>query len=151
MAGAEISRGCGGQLTDRRAGAGCHGSFGLLGFRLRRDDLSETYAIICNMKRTTVFLDEGLGSDLQSLARRSGRPVSVVMREALNRYVKEATSEQPLRLKFLGIGRSGRKDIAERHEEILFDDLSPHPHGELEVPRTRRSASQARSPRRRTR
>src|SRR5262245_33719804 len=88
------------------------------------------------MKRTTVFLDEGLESDLQSLARRSGSPVSSLVREALSRYVQQAKKEQPFRLRFLGVGRSGHSDTAERNEELLFRDLSPHG---ARAPATRRA------------
>ena len=78
------------------------------------------------MKRTTLFIDEGVERDLQALARRKGVPVSALMRESLSRYVAEENSRQKFTLRFLGVGHSGRKDVAERHEELLWRDLKPH-------------------------
>jgi predicted transcriptional regulator len=78
------------------------------------------------MKRTTVFVDAGLESDLKAIARRRGRAMASVVREALESYVARAKRGAGLRLGFLAIGGSGRRDGAERHEEWLFRDLEPH-------------------------
>jgi hypothetical protein len=88
--------------------------------------MSRTYARIRHMKRTTMFIDEGLERDLQALARRKGVSVSALVRESLSRYVAEENGRQKFTLSFLGVGSSGRKDIAERHEEYLWRDLKPH-------------------------
>jgi hypothetical protein len=81
------------------------------------------------MKRTTIFADESLLEALQNLARRERRSLSAVVRAALEEYVGK---RQPAHLpSFLGIGRSGRKDIAERAEELLWG--APH------APRKRRT------------
>ena len=84
------------------------------------------------MKRTTVFLDEGLERDLKALAARKGEPAASLVREALGEYVTRHRHEE-LRLGFLAAGRSGRSEVAETHEEILWKDLSLHgspgPHG----------------------
>jgi hypothetical protein len=71
------------------------------------------------MQRTTVFADEDLIQELRDLARREGKSLSQIIREALERAVAErrvATSAPSI----LGIGRSGRRDVAERHEELLW-------------------------------
>ncbi|HET7294952.1 MAG TPA: DNA-binding protein [Vicinamibacteria bacterium] len=73
------------------------------------------------MKRTTVFLDEQLESELRALARRKRRPVAAEVRDALARHVAEQSAPPPL--SFLGAFRSGRRDTAERHEELLFKRL----------------------------
>ena len=75
------------------------------------------------MKRTTVFMDEQVQRELQALARRRQRPMASLVREAVEQYVATARGDagRPA-LGFVAIGRSGRRDIAERHEELLFED-----------------------------
>jgi hypothetical protein len=77
------------------------------------------------MKRTTIFLDEAVEHDLRVLARRKGVPVAALLRESLNRYLAEENRGQAFALRFLGAGHSGWKDVAERHEELLWRDLKP--------------------------
>lgn len=77
------------------------------------------------MKRTTIFLDEGMERDLKALAAESNEPVASLVREAIGVYLvrrKRKTRE----LSFLAAGRSGRGDIAETHEELLWRELRPH-------------------------
>jgi predicted DNA-binding protein len=69
------------------------------------------------MQRTTVKISEELDARLRHEARRSGRTISEVTRDALERYLVEND-----RLSFAGVGRSGRSDISERVEEILRDE-----------------------------
>ena len=89
------------------------------------------------MKRTTIFVPEQLERDLQLYARRENRAVASVVREALAEYMgtRQAKSALP---SFTGIGNSGRSDIAERHEELLW----ANPHGGL--PAARRKPAPAR-------
>jgi predicted transcriptional regulator len=74
------------------------------------------------MKRTTIFLEEQLERELQALARRGDRPVSSVVREALEQYVASAREQAKPRLGFIAVGQSGTSDTAERHEELLWTD-----------------------------
>lgn len=78
------------------------------------------------MKRTTVFLDEELQRELKIVAEYKGVPVASVLRDALDEYLRGERKRRPQTLSFLAIGRSGLKDIAERHEEILWKRLEPH-------------------------
>jgi hypothetical protein len=78
------------------------------------------------MKRTTVFIDESVDGDLRALARRQQRPVAALVREAVEQYVVAGRQAGPARPGFVAIGRSGFRDTAERHEELLFADLAPH-------------------------
>lgn len=78
------------------------------------------------MKRTTIFVPEPLERDLQLHARRERKPVASVVREALAEYLASRRSASALP-SFTGIGESGRQDIAERHEELLWTD--PHESG----------------------
>jgi predicted transcriptional regulator len=65
------------------------------------------------MKRTTVKLPDDLDARLRHVAKRRGIPVSDVVREAIEAHVGLR------RLRSSGAGRSGRKDISDRIEEIL--------------------------------
>jgi predicted transcriptional regulator len=73
------------------------------------------------MKRTTLFIDPQLERELQALARRDGRPMAALVREAVAQYVAAARQQRTGRLSFIAAGRSGRADVADRHEELLFD------------------------------
>ena len=84
-----------------------------------------TYASIRHMKRTTLFIDEQLEAELRDLAQRKKRPMAAEVRDALARHVAEARAAGPSTLSFVAMGRSGRRDIAERHEELLFARLRP--------------------------
>jgi ribbon-helix-helix CopG family protein len=87
------------------------------------------------MKRTTIFMDEALEKDLQALARRRGTPVASVVREALAAYVAGAARAPAL--SFTGVGASGRRDIAVRHEDLLWKE--PHA-DQARPPASRRKA-----------
>lgn len=78
------------------------------------------------MKRTTIFAEESLLDALQSLARKDGTSLSAVIRAALEEYVgrRQAGKRLP---SFLGIGRSGRKDVSERVEELLWSGAHRKP------------------------
>jgi metal-responsive CopG/Arc/MetJ family transcriptional regulator len=71
------------------------------------------------MKRSTIFIDEDLEADIKHLARVTGKKVSHLIREALKEYVNKSKSKnEPF---FVGIGRSGKKDISEAYEDRLWD------------------------------
>jgi predicted transcriptional regulator len=78
------------------------------------------------MKRTTIFLEERLERDLHAVARREGRPMGAVVREAIARYIRLRQRSRGKTVSFLAMGRSGRTDTAERHEDLLWRDLTPH-------------------------
>jgi hypothetical protein len=80
------------------------------------------------MKRTTIFIPETLERDLQLYARREGKAVASVVREAVEQYLTNAQATGVLP-SFAGVGASGHRDIADRHEAILFDELQPHDDG----------------------
>jgi len=75
------------------------------------------------MRRTTVFLEEDLQRELRALAKRQARPAAALVREAIGQYVVSQKRVKATALSFVGIGRSGRSDVAERHEDFLFTDL----------------------------
>lgn len=70
------------------------------------------------MRRTTVFADDEVLGALRAIARRRGVTLSEITREALAAYVtRQQRRRKPLTL--TGIGGSGRRDVAERAEELL--------------------------------
>lgn len=77
------------------------------------------------MKRTTIFLDEGMERDLRALAAESNQPVASLVREAIGVFLV-GRKRKARELSFLAAGRSGRKDVAATHEELLWRDLVPH-------------------------
>jgi len=77
------------------------------------------------MKRTTIFADEELLAEIREISTKEKKSVAEVMREAMESHVNKKKPKRQ-RLSFVGIGRSGRKDIAERHEELLWKNKKPH-------------------------
>ena len=73
------------------------------------------------MKRTTIFADEDLLSALREIAHREGTSIAEVIRQALNSFIADRRKDRKLP-SILGIGQSGRKDIAERFEELLWKE-----------------------------
>ena len=71
-------------------------------------------------------MEESVDHELHALARRKGVPVSALVRESLARYLAEQKRTQRFSPRFLGQGHSGRNDVAERHEELLWRGLGPH-------------------------
>jgi len=67
------------------------------------------------MKRTTFFADEQLMDELKEVAREERKTLASVVREATALYVSEKR-----KLSIVGIGSSGRSDVAEKHEELLW-------------------------------
>jgi hypothetical protein len=78
------------------------------------------------VKRTTIFIEEQVERDLQAVARKQGRPVASVVREAIATYVVNQRETSHRLPSFAGVGASGRRDVAERYEELLWEDLEPH-------------------------
>jgi metal-responsive CopG/Arc/MetJ family transcriptional regulator len=72
------------------------------------------------MKRTTIFAEDYLLDEVKSLAKKQKTSVATVVREALVSYLATHKQEQSSHLSFIAIGSSGESDIAERHEELLW-------------------------------
>ncbi len=73
------------------------------------------------MKRTTIFADENMLDSLKEIARREDVSIAEVIRQALNRYIADRQSNKRLP-STLGIGQSGKKDVAEHFEELLWKE-----------------------------
>src|SRR5262245_30531446 len=76
------------------------------------------------MKRTTIFLPEALERDLYVYAKRSGKPASSVVREAIAAYISDDHAQALP--SFAAAFDSGHTDTAERHDDLLFKTLEPH-------------------------
>ena len=74
-----------------------------------------TYA----MKRTTIFADDDVLRELKEISAEENISVAEAMRKAMRIYVQQKRRRKT-NLSFVGISSSGRKDISERHEELLW-------------------------------
>lgn len=73
------------------------------------------------MKRTTVKLPDDLDARLRHEAERRGVTVSELTREAIEVHLGAAGRRR--RLLAAGAGASGHRDISERVEELLADEV----------------------------
>lgn len=76
------------------------------------------------MKRTTFFADEQHMDELKEIAREERKTLASVVREATAMYVREKRKKKR-KLSIVGIGNSGRGDVAEKHEELLWKKEKP--------------------------
>ena len=77
------------------------------------------------MKRTTFFADEQRMDELKEIAREERKTLASVVREATALYVREKRKKKKRKLSIVGIGSSGRVDVAEKHEELLWKKEKP--------------------------
>lgn len=76
------------------------------------------------MKRTTIFADETTLETLKHIAEEEGISIAEVIREAMSKFIAQRKGERK-KISILGIGQSGRNDIAERCEELLWIKAQP--------------------------
>jgi predicted transcriptional regulator len=76
------------------------------------------------MKRTTIFADEELLGTLKHIADEEEVSIAEVIRRALHRFAAQRQRSKK-EISFWEIGRSGRKDVAERCEELLWTKSEP--------------------------
>lgn len=75
------------------------------------------------MKRTSLFLDDGIMAEVRRLAKRRGVSVATVVREALAAYVAEPTDKKRLP-SITGRFISGKRNTASRVDQFLWQE--PH-------------------------
>jgi hypothetical protein len=75
------------------------------------------------MQRTTIFADEYLLREIKDLAKQEKRSVADLIRDALVQYLNSRKTPAA-RLSFIAIGDSGRRDLSENHEELLWPNPS---------------------------
>jgi metal-responsive CopG/Arc/MetJ family transcriptional regulator len=71
------------------------------------------------MKRTTIFADDALIKEFKDLSKEENRSVAEMVREAMEQYVRQRQHKKK-KLSFIGVGASGRSDVSEKHEELLW-------------------------------
>lgn len=74
-----------------------------------------------------MFLDEALERELRGIARKRRQPFAAVVREAMAQYIARETPSRRQTLAFEAVGRSGRADTAERHEDLLWTSAHGSP------------------------
>lgn len=79
--------------------------------------------MLAYMKRTTVKVTDELDARMRHEAERRGTTVSEITREALESYLGRGRRK----LSFVASGRSGRRDVARRVEEILKREWGRRP------------------------
>jgi predicted DNA-binding protein len=76
--------------------------------------------MLAYVKRTTIKLPDQLDTRLRLEAARRGKTLSELTREAIEAHLG---APRERRLLAAAAGRSGRRDVSERIEEILRDEL----------------------------
>ena len=64
------------------------------------------------------FWVKGLKEGFRTSRDVKNRSVAEIVREAMQGYIQQKRKKK--KLSFIGIGSSGRKDVAEKHEELLW-------------------------------
>lgn len=82
-------------------------------------------------------MEERLEAELRALAARRGTPVAWLVREAVEAYVAGQRGDVAPALRFQAAGRSGHRDVAERHEDLLWRDPHEAPPRRAPAPRTK--------------
>lgn len=75
------------------------------------------------MKRTTIFADDALLKEFKELSKEENKSVAEMVREAMEQYVRQRHQKKK-KLSFISIGTSGRRDVSEKHEELLWQKAS---------------------------
>lgn len=76
------------------------------------------------MRRTTIFLEDGLLKQAQRYAARHGKSFAQLVREAVAAYMAEGGTMKGKLPSLAGKFASGRSDISEKTDELLWKD--PH-------------------------
>lgn len=71
------------------------------------------------MKRTTIFADASVLETISAIARKEHTSLSAAIRTALEEYIVRRHGKRTLP-SFTGVGRSGRSDVAEQAESLLW-------------------------------
>lgn len=69
-------------------------------------------------------MPEALDDALRRYARKTNKPAASIVREAVSTFLRTHASA-PAAPRSIAMGASGRDDLSERFEELLFADLTP--------------------------
>lgn len=75
------------------------------------------------MRRTTIFADDNLIDEIREISKEEKRSVAEVVREAMQNYITQKRTGKK-KISFIGIGDSGREDVAEKHEALLWKKVT---------------------------
>lgn len=84
------------------------------------------YGKLYGMEKTTVYLPAGLKKSLQRVARATGTSEASLIRQAIEAATRDAQGPRPR----LPLFDSGRRDLAERVDELLRGDATVPAFGE---------------------
>ncbi|MDE3074158.1 MAG: ribbon-helix-helix protein, CopG family [Chloroflexota bacterium] len=75
-------------------------------------------------KPLQIYLDPAQDRALRAVASRSGLSVAAIIRQSVDLYLSQAVpaAEDPS-LELIGLGRSGRSDLAEKHDQVFADEV----------------------------
>jgi predicted transcriptional regulator len=68
-------------------------------------------------QKTTVYLDPDAYRSLKAIARAQGRPPAALVRDAVAEFAQRYGKS--MKARSVGAGRSGRRDLSEKAEELL--------------------------------
>lgn len=68
-------------------------------------------------QKTTVYLDSDAYRCLKAIARAQGRPPAALVRDAVAEFAQRHRRRKKVRS--VGAGKSGRRDLSEKAEELL--------------------------------
>lgn len=75
------------------------------------------------MRRTTIFASDDLIDEIKAISKEEKRSVAEIVREAMQNYIVQKRAKKK-KISFIGIGDSGRGDIAGKHEELLWKKVT---------------------------
>ena len=70
-------------------------------------------------KPIQIYIEPQQDDVLSALARSKGISKAEIIRESLERYLREIPLEDDPAMGIVGLGKSGRKDLSERHDEYI--------------------------------
>lgn len=77
-----------------------------------------------DMRRTQILLEEHQHRALAALSRRTGKGLSALVREAVDRLLGSPAPKKARRLSDIcGIGRSSKGPSAAEHDKVLYEEL----------------------------
>jgi len=74
---------------------------------------------VLRKKPIQIYIEPRQEMSLKSLARRKGISKAEIIRLSLDKYLGDLPVEDDPALGIMGLGRSGKKDISERHDDYL--------------------------------
>ncbi|MBI4652068.1 hypothetical protein HY745_12495 [Candidatus Desantisbacteria bacterium] len=71
------------------------------------------------MKRTTIFTEEKIFTNIKHIAQEENLTISEIIRQALEKFINDRYKSKK-KISFINAGKSGKKDISEKYKELLW-------------------------------